>query len=189
MSGFNKAYSKPLFAAMFPWMGSDFTGRLQRPGDAARELRIDSHDFWEMQMPMGQYLGHRVRDAMADPRAAAPDVGPGHADAAEILAAAAKGPRRSRGRPRKAAAAAAKTAAAAAPADPADEGDDPAHRAVADHLAVNALRGWALRGKAHPFVAAMSWYREFGNTTSPLLTRSGPLGEATVLPPLQGCFL
>ena len=176
MSGFNKAYSKPLFAAMFPWMGSDFTGRLQRHDDAARELRVCSHDFWEMQLPLGQYLGHRVRDALADPRAAAPDVGPGHADAAGLVAAAAKVTKRGRGRPSKAAAA--KTAAAAAaPPDPADEGDDPAHSAVADHLAVNALRGWALRGKeGHPFVAAMSWYREFGNTTPPLLTRSGLMG-------------
>ena len=49
-------------------------------------------------------------------------------------------------------------AAADADADAADAGDDPAHRALAQEMSMNALKGWSLRGESHPFVAAMSWY-------------------------------
>ena len=45
VSGYNKAFAKPLFAAMFPWLGSDYTGLAS--GDApARETRVASHRFW-----------------------------------------------------------------------------------------------------------------------------------------------
>jgi len=49
-------------------------------------------------------------------------------------------------------------AAADADAAAADAGDDRAHRALADEMSTNALKGWTLRGKEHPFVAPMSWY-------------------------------
>ena len=72
VSGYNKAFAKPLSAAMFPWMGSDFVGR-PNPDAPVRETRIASHRFWEIQIPLPLYIGHQVRDAMIDPRAASPE--------------------------------------------------------------------------------------------------------------------
>ena len=139
LSGHSKVFTQSLMMAMWPYVGSDYTGQKPDSGPGAggpRETRLASHRFWQVQLQLAQHCLHKAYDELTGApatAAAAADAGGGDEtikiDAAELLAKAAE-----RG------------------------GGHSLAAAAEDVSSANQLRTFAQRGKAHPFVEAMSLY-------------------------------